>query len=103
MLNLLNPPVTQQAASTIDVSELAYRCGGTIAHNVVASIIDVRLRDGSNLRLITGATFVYATLTDPNDRTVSSLRVQPLTKKELDKFWKWVDKTVPKPKKVRQK
>lgn len=103
MLKLLNEPVMRQTASTIDISELAHRCGGTIAHNVVASIIDVRLRDGFNLRLITGTAFVYATLTGPNDRTVSSLRVQPLTKKELDKFWKWVEKTVPKPKKGKQK
>ena len=103
MLKLLNPPVIRETASTIDISELAHRCGGTIAHNVVASISDVRLPDGSNLRLITGSAFVYATLTDPNDRTVSSLRVQPLTKKELDKFWKWVGKTVPKPKKVKRK
>jgi hypothetical protein len=103
MLKVLDQPVMLQTASTIDVSELAHRCGGTVAHNVVASITDVRLRDGFNLRLITGTGFVYATLTDPNDRTVSSLKVQPLTKKELDRFWKWVEKTVPKPKKVRQK
>ena len=103
MLKVLNQSVMRQTPSTIDVREVVHRCGGTIAHNVVASIIDVRLRDGSNLRLITGAAFVYATLTDPNNRTVSSLRVQPLTKKEFDKFWKWVEKTVPKPKKVKQK
>jgi len=103
MLKILNPPVTQEISSTISATELAHRCGGTLAYNVVASIIDVRLRDGFNLRLITGMGFIYATLTDPDNRTVSSLKVQPLTKKELDKFWKWVEKTVPKPKKGKQK
>jgi hypothetical protein len=103
MLKILNPAVTRGTTSAISVSEVVHRCGGTIAYSVVASGYNVRLHDGSNLRLLTGTDFIYATLTDPNDGTVSSLKVQPLTKKELDKFWKWVEKTVPKPRKEKLK
>ena len=95
--------VTRNIPSTRAVSELAHRCGGVLAHNVVASIFDVRLRDGFNLRLLTGTGFIYATLTAPTGRTVSSLRVNSLTKEELEKLYKWIEKTVPKPKKEKQK
>jgi len=95
--------VTRKVPSTRAVSELAHRCGGVLAHNVVASIFDVRLRAGFNLRLLTSAGFIFATLTAPTGRTVSSLRVNSLTKEEMEKLYKWIEKTVPKPKKVKRK
>jgi len=104
MLKVLNQPVTRHTAKTIEsIKELVHRCGGTIAHNVVASVFSARLRAGFNLRLLTGAGFSFATLTAPTGRRVSSLRVNSLTKEELEKLYKWIEKTVPKPKKVKQK
>jgi hypothetical protein len=60
---------------------------------------DIRLRDGFNLRPLTGTGFIYATLTAPTGRIISSLRVNSLSKEELEKLYKWIEKTVPIPRK----
>ena len=46
---------------------------------------------------------VYSTLTAPAGRTISSFRVNSLTKEEMERLYKWIEKTVPKPRKEKQK
>jgi hypothetical protein len=72
--------------------------------NVVATIIDVRLRSSYTLRLLTGVGFIYATLTNSVGVRVASRKIKnPPTKKEIEEIYRWIEETVPKPKPPKKK